>query len=94
MYLCIFVFKNMHRLRKINLSKYIKNRKDYDLSRKDIIVAASNAGWIGHCFSDYKTLLPNSNIKGELDLLFSANAGERDKMLTTQKEVDEWVEKL
>ena len=68
--------------------------KDYDLSGKDIIVAASNAGWIGHCFNDYKELLPDSNIKGELDLLFSANEGERDKMLTSLEEIDEWVDKL
>ena len=68
--------------------------KEYDLSGKDIIVASSNAGWIGHCFKDYKTLLPNSNIKGELDLVFSANAGERDKMITSQKEIDDWIEKL
>lgn len=68
--------------------------KEYDLSGKDTIVASSNAGWIGHCFRDYKTLLPNSNIKGKLDLLFSANEGERDKMLTSWNEVDAWIEKL
>lgn len=68
--------------------------KDYDLSGKDIIVASSNAGWIGHCFKDYKTLLPNSNIKGELDLLFSANSDERDKMLTSQEEIDNWIKRL
>lgn len=68
--------------------------KDYDLSGKDIIVASSNAGWLGHCFTDYKTLLPNSNIKGELDLVFSSNEQERDKMLTTQEEIDKWIEKL
>lgn len=68
--------------------------KDYELSGKDVIVAASNAGWIGHCFNDYKTLLANSNIKGELDLVFSSNENERDKMLTSQAELDEWIEKL
>ena len=68
--------------------------KEYDLSKKDIIVASSNAGWIGHCFKDYETLLPNSNIKGKLDLLFSANDGERNKILTTQKEIDDWVKCL
>ena len=65
-----------------------------DLSGKDIIVASSNAGWIGHCFKDYKTLLPNSNIKGELDLLFSAETGRRDEMITSQKDIDSWIEKL
>ena len=68
--------------------------KDYDLSGKEIIVASSNAGWIGHCFKDYKTLLPNSNIKGELDLVFSAEPGRRDEMLTTNKEIDNWINKL
>lgn len=68
--------------------------KEYDLSGKDIIVASSNAGWIGHCFKDYKTLLPNSNIKGELNLLFSAETGRRDEMITSQKDIDSWIEKL
>lgn len=67
--------------------------KENDLSGKDVIVAASNAGWIGHCFNDYETLV-KGNIKGKLDLLFSANEGERDKMLTTNSEVDRWIEKL
>ena len=68
--------------------------KQYDLSNKDIIVASSNAGWIGQSFSDYKKLLPNSNIKGELDLVFSAKDNERDKMLIPSKEIDDWLEKL
>lgn len=68
--------------------------KKHNLSGKDIIVAASNAGWIGHCFKDYETLLNGANIKGELDLLFSANQGERDKMLTTNAKLDAWIEKL
>lgn len=59
--------------------------KEYDLSGKDIIVASSNAGWIGHCFKDYRELLPNSNIKGELDLVFSAETGKRDEMLESQE---------
>lgn len=68
--------------------------KEYDLSEKDIVVAGANAGWIGHCFKDYKKLLPKANIKGELDLVFSAKTGERDKMLTSQEEIDNWIKKL
>lgn len=67
--------------------------KENDLSGKDVIVAASNAGWIGHCFKDYENLV-KGNIKGKLDLLFSANDGERDKMLTTNAELDKWIEQL
>ena len=68
--------------------------KEYDLSGKDIIVASSNAGWIGHCFKDYETLLLNSNIKGELNLVFSAETGRRDEMITSYKDIDNWIEKL
>lgn len=72
------------------MKKFLKQN---DLSGKEVIVAASNAGWIGHCFKDYEILV-KGNIKGKLDLLFSANQGERDKMLTTAKELDNWIEKL
>ena len=72
----------------------MKFLKAYDLSGKDIIVASSNAGWLGHCFKDYETLLPNSNIKGELDLVFSAEDGRRDEMLTSTTAIDNWIEKL
>jgi flavodoxin len=68
--------------------------KDYDLSNKDVIVAASNAGWIGHSFKDYQTLLPNSNIKGQLNLLFGSGENERSKLKTTYKEIDDWLNKL
>ena len=68
--------------------------KDYDLSNKDIIVAGSNAGWIGHVFKDYETLLPNSNIKAGLDLVFSAENGKRDEMITSKEQIDNWIEKL
>ena len=68
--------------------------KDYDLSDKDIIVAASNAGWIGHSFKDYQTLLPNSNIKGELDLVFGSGEKERYTLKTSYKDIDNWLNKL
>ena len=68
--------------------------KEYDLSGKDVLVASSNAEWIGHSFKDYQDLLPNSKIKGELNLVFSANEGERDKMITTDAEIDEWLDKI
>lgn len=67
--------------------------KENDLVGKDVIVATSNAGWLGHCFKDYEILI-KGNIKGELDLVFSANDGERDKMLTKESELNDWIEKL
>ncbi len=67
--------------------------KENNLEGKDVIVAASNAGWLGHCFKDYETLV-KGNIKSELDLVFSSIEGERDRMITTTSEVDNWIEKL
>lgn len=68
--------------------------KDYDLSGKDIIVASSNAGWVGHSLKDYNDLLLKSIIKGELNLEFSAETGKRHEMLTPWSDVDKWIEKL
>lgn len=67
--------------------------KENNLEGKDVIVAASNAGWLGHCFKDYEALV-KGKIKGELDLVFSANEGERDRMITLNTEIDNWIEKL
>lgn len=67
--------------------------KENDLSGKNVIVSATNAGWIGHCFKDYETLV-NGNIKGKLDIVFSANQKERDKMITSTEELDKWIEML
>lgn len=68
--------------------------KEYDLAGKEIIVASANAGWLGHSFKDYEILLPNSKIKGELDLVFSAEDNKRDELLTSKEEIDAWIEKL
>lgn len=68
--------------------------KEYDLSSKKIIAASSNAGWIGHCFQDYESLLPNSHIKGELNLVFSSDENSRNQMLTSQDEIDAWIKKI
>ena len=68
--------------------------KEYDLSDKDVIVASANAGWLGHSFEDYKTLLSKSNIKGELDLVFGSQENDRNKLKTSYKEIDDWLNKL
>lgn len=68
--------------------------KEYDLSGKNIITASTNAGWIGHSLKDYEELLKDSNIKGELDLRFSSGEGNRDEMITSIKDVDDWIKKL
>lgn len=68
--------------------------KKYDLSSKNIITASTNAGWIGHSLKDYEALLKGSNIKGELNLRFSSSEGNGDEMITSIKDVDDWIKKL
>ncbi len=68
--------------------------KKYDLSGKNIITASTNAGWIGHSLKDYEALLKGSNIKGELNLRFSSSEGNGDEMITSIKDVDDWIKKL
>lgn len=38
--------------------------------------------------------MPNAHIKGVLNLVFSADEDKRDQMVTSQSEVDAWIEKL
>lgn len=68
--------------------------KEYDLSGKDVIVAATNAGWIGHSLDDYELLLSKSNIKGKLNIKFSSEENKRHEMKTSYEEIDNWLEKL
>ena len=68
--------------------------KENNLSNKNVIVASSNAGWIGHSFKDYKELLPNTEIKGEIDLTFGSGENERHNMRTSYNEINSWIEKI
>lgn len=62
---------------------------DYDLSNKNIYIFATNAGWIGHTFEDFKNALPNSNIKSTLNIKFN------DKDLAIPQEtILNWIENI
>lgn len=67
--------------------------KENDLSGKTVIPYATNAGWLGHTFEDIKQLCKNATVKNELSIQFTMDY-EENKILTSEKEVDSWIEKI
>lgn len=67
--------------------------KENDLSNKKIIPFATNAGWLGHTFEEIKNLCPNSNVENQMNIVFTTNY-EENKLVTSQKEIDNWIEKM
>lgn len=64
-----------------------------DLSGKTVIPYATNAGWLGHTLEDIKELCKNTTVKHELSVQFTMDYTE-NKMVTSQKELDKWIEKI
>lgn len=67
--------------------------KENDLSDKKVVPFATNAGWLGQTFEEVKKLCPNSNVENEMNIVFTTNY-EENKLVTSQKEIDEWIEKI
>ena len=62
-----------------------------DLSGKTIKPFATNAGWIGKTFKEIKSLCPNSKVEDELNIIFESYS---DKLVTSEKEIDKWIDLL
>lgn len=64
-----------------------------DLSGKTIIPFATNAGWLGRTFTEIKKLCPNSNVKGEMNIVFSSNYNDMS-LVTSLDEINNWISTL
>lgn len=64
-----------------------------DLSNKTIIPFATNAGWLGRTFTEIKKLCPNSNVKGEMNIVFGMDYNDT-KLVTKKEEINNWISKL
>ena len=62
---------------------------DNNFVGKKIIPFATNGGWIGHTFTDIKELCPDSEVKNEINIKFSG-----DKLSTSMKEIDKWMDDI
>lgn len=63
----------------------------YDLSNKTIIPFATNAGWVGRTFKEIETIANKSTIKNEKNIVFESYS---DALVTNEKEIDNWIDKL
>lgn len=62
--------------------------KENDLSNKNVILFATNAGWLGQTFKETKELCPNSNIIDEMNIVFD------NHKIKNESEVNLWIEKI
>ena len=60
-----------------------------DLSGKTIYPFATNGGWIGHTFADFKKACPNSRVRDGLNVRFDENS-----LCTTQDEIESWIKTI
>ena len=61
----------------------------HNLANKNIYIFATNGGWIGHTFQDFKDVLPKSNIVSNLNIQFN------DKDLAIPQEtILNWIENI
>lgn len=65
--------------------------KKYDLSGKKIYPFATNAGWLGHTFVDFKKLCPNSKIENEMNIVFESYS---DKLVTKIEDINDWINEI
>lgn len=62
-----------------------------DLSDKTIKLFATNAGWLGRTFKEIKSLCPNSIVKEGMNIVFESYS---DKLVTSEKDINEWIDTL
>ena len=67
--------------------------KQNNLNGKIIKPFATNAGWLGQTFHEIKKLCPNSIIEDEMNIVFTESY-EENKLVTSKKEIDKWIESL
>ena len=60
-----------------------------DLGGKTVSFFATNGGWIGHTFEDFKKACPDSTCKGELNIRFDEHT-----LKTSEKEIINWVKSV
>lgn len=64
-----------------------------DLSNKTIIPFATNAGWLGRTFTEIKKLCSNSNVTGEMNIVFGMDYNDT-KPVTKEEEINDWISTL
>lgn len=66
--------------------------KQCDLTNKTIYPFATNAGWLGHTFVDFKKLCSNSTLKDGMNIVFSST--NLNELVTSEDEIEKWIKEL
>ena len=61
----------------------------HNLANKNIYIFATNGGWIGHTFQDFKDVLPKSNIVSNLNIQFN-----NKDLAIPQETILNWIENI
>ena len=67
--------------------------KENNLAGKKIIPFATNAGWIGRTFREIKEICSNSNVENEMNVVFTEDY-KSNELVTSNKEIENWINKL
>jgi len=68
--------------------------RENNFNGKTVIPFMTNAGWAGHVIKDIKKECEGATFAKEIEIRFSANDGERDRMMTPEKTVADWIEQV
>lgn len=60
-----------------------------DLSGKAVYPFATNGGWIGHTFKDFKTICKGAKVQDGLNIRFN-----EDKQLTSDMDIQKWIQPI
>lgn len=60
-----------------------------NLNEKIIYPFATNAGWLGHTFQDFKKTCPKATVKEGMSIKFN-----KDKLITSETEITTWIKSI
>lgn len=63
--------------------------KSQDWSGKTVYPFATNGGWIGHTFKDFKNICHGADVKSGLNIRFDEKT-----LRTPMKEIENWIHKI
>ncbi len=61
----------------------------YSFAGKTVYPFATNAGWLGHTFSDVVKACPGAAVKRGLDIRF-----DEDRLITPKSEIEAWIQAI
>ena len=63
--------------------------EENDLTGKTVYPFATNGGWIGHTFKDFKKMCSGAEVKNGLNVRFDGNT-----LRTGESDIADWIEKI